>query len=294
MAMSQKNQDKKTVLVSTTLPQVDDDALLSAVRRGGKATFETERLRVRPLRASDLAALHAVRSQPEAMTSSHSGRPDASLAQTEAKLKRLGPPYRDSHVYFGIFLRQQRPILSEGSKVDDEDGEEGKDAEGELIGDGGVHMFAGTDSGWPELGYKFKREHWRRGYATEFVTGFVRFWWALPRSCRRIEVDECSVLKSPASFGINSHDGIKTSWGVSGSTSQLGKERAGDIDDQRTAAVAEGGGNADGLTVVTERLCAWTTSTNEASQRILEKVGFERFEGLDNGMVNWRALMPPG
>lgn len=72
-------------------------------------------------------------------------------------------------------------------------------------------------------------------------------------------------------------------------------EVAGDDDHGRTAtAAATKGGqeqNADDGVVLTveERLCAWTAASNEASQKVLCKVGFERFEGLDNDLVNWRT-----
>lgn len=279
---------KKTVTVQTTLPEIDHDAAL--------ASFRTERLLVRPLRhPADLAALHAVRSQAAAMTSSRTGRPDASLAQTEDKLRRLGPPYRDSHVYFGIFLlRRTENERGRGGDVDEEGNEDGDREEGEMIGDGGVHAFAGSDSGWPELGYKFKREHWGHGYATEFATAFVRFWWGLPRRARRVEVAECSVL------GISSFSSPPYGGGQGGERGGRGDmvepgEVAGDDDHGRTAtAAATKGGqeqNADDGVVLTveERLCAWTAASNEASQKVLCKVGFERFEGLDNDLVNWRT-----
>ncbi|KAK6193420.1 hypothetical protein LQW54_012484 [Pestalotiopsis sp. IQ-011] len=288
--------EKKTVTVHTTLPEIDDAALASFRLR-------TERLLVRPLRhPADLAALHAVRSQAAAMTSSRSGRPDASLAQTEDKLKRLGPPYRDSHVYFGIFLlrrgkrghEQGQGLQEDRSGDTDEERDGDGEEEGELIGDGGVHAFAGSDSGWPELGYKFKREHWGRGYATEFAAAFVRFWWGLPRRPGRVEVAECSISGATSSLSSPMYGG-----GEGGERGGRGivepGEVAGDDDHGRTAtaAVTKGGQgqnvNDREVLTVSERLCAWTTASNEASQKVLCKVGFERFDGLENGLVNWRA-----
>lgn len=38
----------------------------------------------------------------------------------------------------------------------------------------------------------------------------------------------------------------------------------------------------------TELLYAWTKVDNIPSQKVLQKIGFESFEGLDNGLINWR------
>ncbi|KAI0136744.1 GNAT domain-containing protein [Xylariales sp. AK1849] len=203
-----------SITVLTTLPGVEDNILQS---------FDTQRLMIRPLlHPTDLEAYRSIRSQPAAMTSSSTGLPDASMEQTELKLKHLQPPYCDSHVYFGIFLKNS------------------DSTEGELIGDGGVHKFANTEAGWPEFGYKLKKEHWGLGYATEFVLAFMRYWWnELPRTPRLIRVIPCSVA-----FGDTPE--------------------------------------------VAEQVCAWTKESNRRSERVLEKVGFERFQGLANEMTNWR------
>ncbi|KAK6079183.1 GNAT N-acetyltransferase [Seiridium cupressi] len=219
-----------TITVSTTLPRVEDSTILP---------FETERLVIRPLLyPGDLPAYRTIRSQPAAMTSSRTGLPDFTVEQTEAKLKRLQPPYHGSHVYFGIFLKSS----VEGS-------------EGELIGDGGVHEFAHTETGWPEFGYKFKEEHWGRGYATEFARAFMQFWWALPRVGAQVDVALSSV-------------------GV------LGKETSNPSAGGHTTCWAR------------EQVCAWTKIDNKASQRVLQKVGFEAYDGLSNGLVNWRYTRP--
>ena len=59
---------------------------------------------------------------------------------------------------------------------------------GELIGEGGVHTLASADAGWPEIGYKFRREVWGRGYATEFLAALLAAWWALPRAAVEMAV----------------------------------------------------------------------------------------------------------
>ncbi|KAK9769468.1 putative GNAT domain-containing protein [Seiridium cardinale] len=160
-----------TITVSTSLPFFKDDMI---------QLIETQRLIIRPLlHPKDLEAYRTIRSQPEAMTSSSTGLPDATLEQTEAKLKRLQPPYYDSHVYFGIFLKK-----SDAS-------------EGDFIGDGGVHKIADTETGWPEFGYKFKKEYWGLGYATEFAKAFMGYWWnEIPRNQREISI-LASSLKNP-------------------------------------------------------------------------------------------------
>jgi RimJ/RimL family protein N-acetyltransferase len=203
-----------TLTVSTTLPNVEDNII---------GSIETKRLIIRPLLLpTDLEAYRSIRSQPEAMTSSSTGLPDATMKQTEAKLIRLQQPYRDSHVYFGIYLKNS------------------DDTEGELIGDGGVHKFADTETGWPEFGYKLKKEFWGLGYATEFGKGFMQYWW------NNFARTERQVLIVPSS-----------------------------VDYQATLEA-------------TEHVCAWTKRGNEKSERVLEKIGFERFQGLENGMINWR------
>lgn len=199
------------ITVSTTLPKVGDN--LPSIR--------SDRLIIRPLLPSDLEPFYTLRSQPEAMTDSGKQRPDADLSETRAKLKSLQPPYHNSHVYFGIFLKKS------------------DDNEGELIGDGGVHKFRSDHTGWPEFGYKFKKEYWGRGYATEFARAFMEFWWSLPRMDAQILVASSSM------------------------------------DFQNTPKA-------------TEQVYAYTRKDNLASQKVLEKIGFEPFQGLNNGLVNWR------
>nr|YP_009317072.1 N-acetyl-transferase [Pestalotiopsis fici]AOW71168.1 N-acetyl-transferase [Pestalotiopsis fici] len=112
--------------------------------------------------------------------------------------------------------------------------------EGELIGDGGVHQFTGTLSGWPEFGYKFKKEHWGLGFATEFAKAFMTHWWNnLPRDRREI-----AVVSATLDIEVSSE--------------------------------------------TSEQVCAWTKKGNEKSERVLEKVGFQKFQGLENGFTNWR------
>ena len=189
----------------------------------------TQRLIIRPLLLSDLQSFYTIRSQPEAMAHSGRGRPDANIEETKDKLQRLQLPYENRHVYFGIFLKN-----SDGS-------------EGYLIGDGGVHKMISETSGWPELGYKFKKDYWHQGYATEFLKAFLNFWCNLPRQSVEIGVHSSTVDYLVKGEGC----------------------------------------------LHRERVCAWTTKDNVASQNVLEKAGFEIFQGLEGeaaDLINWRFV----
>ena len=60
---------------------------------------------------------------------------------------------------------------------------------------------------------------------------------------------------------------------------------------QRSILVAASSINYQNTLDVAELVYAWTTFENKASQRVLQKVGFEVFEGLDNGLINWRKVL---
>jgi RimJ/RimL family protein N-acetyltransferase len=100
------------------------------------------------------------------------GRADRDLDESQAKLSLYLPP-NDSKTY------NKAIILS---------------STGEFLGMGGSHKVSGSESGWPELGYMLKKEHWGKGYATEFLHGFLRVWWDLPRIVLDLEVDHSGVV----------------------------------------------------------------------------------------------------
>lgn len=156
------------ITVSTTLPLVENNL----------PTIHSDRLILRPLFLSDLEAYYTLRSQPETMAFSDTGKPDQNKNETQNKLQRLQPPYQGSHVYFGIFLKKEDKH------------------EGQLIGEGGVHKFAYTLTGWPEFRFIFKKEHWRQHYETEFTTTFMEFWWNLPR-------EKVNILAVPSPDSTN-------------------------------------------------------------------------------------------
>lgn len=152
------------IYVQTTLP----------VNEGELPIIHTDRLILRAPKYSDLDAYYSLRTQPEAMTDSGRGLPDDNLSVTLNKLTRLINKDKDS-LYFFIF--EKNPDGSEGA----------------LIGDGGVHNFKSESTGWPEFGYKFKKEYWGQGYATEFGKAFIKFWGNQPRKDVEIPVAPSSV-----------------------------------------------------------------------------------------------------
>jgi RimJ/RimL family protein N-acetyltransferase len=93
------------------------------------------------------------------------GRVDKDLSETQTKINPFLPPHDVETYNYAICLA----------------------ATGEVIGLGG--MFKLSLHGWPELGYMIKREHWGRGYATEFLKGWLDDYWQLPRSAVEIEID---------------------------------------------------------------------------------------------------------
>ncbi|KAK8082636.1 GNAT domain-containing protein [Apiospora saccharicola] len=210
--------DDETILVRTTLP------ILPLPTNDARPRLETARLLVRPLQQSDLAGLHALRTQPEAMTGTRLGRPDRDLAETQGALDFfLGHGDSEPSYLWGAFLRST----------------------GELIGEGGVHALASdaaAASGWPEIGYKFRREHWGQGYATELLGAVLGAWWKLPRRSVEIRANKRAVV----------------TWA------------AGD-DDGSSVAVAREEASA------VEHVYANAEPGNVGSCRVLEKLGFQRF-----------------
>ena len=138
--------------VSTTMPILDN-----------LPTFTpSDRLIFRPLSPSDLEALHSIRRQPEPMLALGATKPDNDLNETR---KYFEQSEKSNFVRFGIFLKNL-------------DGNEG-----ELIGEGGVQI---RNTNWPSPSwsspyYILKKEHWNKGYATEFLKAFLQFWFNLPR-----------------------------------------------------------------------------------------------------------------
>lgn len=150
------------VTVSTTRPVLGDNLSLPIF---------TDHLIIRSYRLSDLEPYHALLSQPEAMGNNMS----LDLNYTKQLLDEELPPH-EYDLTLGIFLKKSDR------------------SEGDLIGEGGVHHLR-TKGEWPELSYRFKKEYWNKGYATEFAIAFMRFWWNLPREATVIEVRPKTVLQ---------------------------------------------------------------------------------------------------
>ncbi|KAK3496985.1 acyl-CoA N-acyltransferase [Neurospora hispaniola] len=130
---------------------------------------KTERLLIRPLAASDLEALHELRTQPEVMFWTSAGKPDSSLDEAKAKLDYfLSPEGNNKSFNYAICFKE------DPSK---------------LIGIGGCHSW-GSSLGWPELGYMFRKEVWGQGIATEFLKAWLPLWKALPREVTEVKCDE--------------------------------------------------------------------------------------------------------
>lgn len=217
------HSDDGTVIVRTSLP------ILPLPTNDARPHVHTARLLVRPLQQSDLAGLHVLRSQPEAMTGTRLGRPDRDQAETQAALDLFlgrGGDSEPSYLW-GAFLQST----------------------GELIGEGGVHTLASdaaAASGWPEIGYKFRREHWGRGYATEFLGAVLGAWWRLPRRAVEIRVNRRAVA-----LAVGDDD---------------------DDDGDNNVAVVRPRARA-----AAEHVYANAEPGNVGSCRVLEKLGFQRF-----------------
>lgn len=128
--------------------------------------FETERLRLRPLRAEDLGPLHAIYSDPSVAPwiGVHT------LADTRKELERAVAAARDGGL--GLWAVEER-------------------TSGRFIGDGGLQPFEGRGPEI-ELGYDLAPDAWGRGYATELA----RAWLAV--AFGSLGLDEVIAVVKPA------------------------------------------------------------------------------------------------
>jgi RimJ/RimL family protein N-acetyltransferase len=163
--MAVENPLVRRVLAKSTLP------CLPLPPNAMRQHIHTERLVLRPLDRNDFDGFRILRTQPEAMTGTTLGRVDRGIAETHAALDFFLPPNDSKAFLYGIFLATS----------------------GELVGEGGVHSMESSVSGWPEIGYKFKKEHWGHGYATEFLRGFLTAWWSLPRRTVEVNAHQSSI-----------------------------------------------------------------------------------------------------
>lgn len=151
------------VTVKSTLPSFPLPLLYE------RPSAKTERLLLRPLFASDLQALHELRTQPEVMIWTSAGKPDSNISETKAKLDYFLSDEGNSQTFnFAICF---------------------KEVPEKLIGIGGCHNW-NSSVGWPELGYMFRKEAWGQGIATEFLKAWLGLWKALPRQVMEVKCDE--------------------------------------------------------------------------------------------------------
>lgn len=152
------------ITVKTTLPNYPLPS------NGERKPFRTQRLTMRPMTEDDLEFLRSLRSEPEVMIWSTQGRPDKYIEQTKESLGLRLPPNDVKGYDWAICLSET----------------------GEPIGLGGTGMWSG-ELGWPAMGYSFLKAHWGKGYASEFLKGFLDQWWSLPRNEVEISVDKNTV-----------------------------------------------------------------------------------------------------
>jgi len=180
--------DSKTALVSvkSTLPKWPPSA--------ERKEFTTERLILRPFRSEDLEGLHGLRTQIEVMKNTGQGRNDKDLDETRKQLARHLPP---------------NDLISFNCAIVDR-------ASGAIIGSGGCHRVSPV-YGWPEIGYMFRVEYWRKGLATEFVRGFLELYAALPRHEVELQVHPATVAGTAADddgrvdeimVGLTTHENV--------------------------------------------------------------------------------------
>lgn len=155
--------------VKTTLPGVTVKTALPIYPYeplNERRPIKTKRLLIRPLRPSDLQAVHVLRSQPEVTAWSSKGKPNETVDVTRQELEAALS--RDIY-QFAICL-----------------------SNGDLIGTGGSHRRGGN-LGWPVINYAIRHEAWGKGYATEFLAAFLDRWWSLPRETVDVLVDKDTV-----------------------------------------------------------------------------------------------------
>lgn len=162
----------------------------------------TARLLIRPLSASDLAALHALRTQPEVMAWTAAGRVDHSMEETATVLAKFLPP-RDTEAFnCAICLKDTGELVGCGGvhrldrldRLDRLSCEDSRGGAGAQLAEGGY--------GWPELGYMFRKEYWGSGMATEFVTAFLAMWEALPRQTLEMRVNAKTIVAGEPQGGV--------------------------------------------------------------------------------------------
>jgi len=123
--------------------------LTTQVPAGNSITIETERLRLRMLKTSDLDNLATLFADPAVMRYVGTGEPatrdeaEKALASIIAHWEREG---------FGRWAIEDKTT-------------------GEFVGYGGLRSLSGT----PEVVYHFAQRHWGKGFATEMARACLQF-----------------------------------------------------------------------------------------------------------------------
>ena len=111
-------------------------------------TIRTPRLLLREMTEDDYPALHAILSDPETMK--YYPQP-----YDEAGTRRWIAWCRDSYAKHGFGLWAVT-------------------LDGEFIGDCGISMQPINGQWLPEIGYHIRKDHWRKGYASEAAAACIR------------------------------------------------------------------------------------------------------------------------
>ncbi|KIH90051.1 hypothetical protein SPBR_00944 [Sporothrix brasiliensis 5110] len=202
-----------------------------------RVAFETERLIIRPPVEEDLAALHELRTQPEVMANTRRGLLDDDLEFTRDRLTPFLPP-GDAKTYNCVICLREA-------------------GDNKLVGMGGVHNFTGG-FGWPELGYMFRKECWGKGYATEFVRGFLQLYSALPRTSTPVPV-RVARASLPPELAAKAGPGSKEM-----------------VDESSNSPAALASTVTADTVVVEEILMAIIADYNKGSLGVAGKAGFEK------------------
>ena len=157
----------RSIRVLTTLPALPISA-------SARAPIRTARLTLRPWESSDLAAFHALKSEPGAQRCTQRGIRPYPLDEARSDLAFK----TDEEKAAGLW---EVAVCLRG------------DAGEELIGTGGSHMRT-SDLGWPCTGYIIAERFWGQGIATEELRGFLEGWWGLERRDEILDVDEDAVV----------------------------------------------------------------------------------------------------
>lgn len=117
--------------------------------------FATARLLIRPMTGADAAEFHILRTQPEVMIFTSTGKVDTNLDATLTWINRFVHPNNSNTFSFAV-----EELVNPGV----------------IVGTVGSHINEP-----PSLGYMFRTEFWGQGYATEAVRGWLEEYWKLPR-----------------------------------------------------------------------------------------------------------------